>query len=122
VRTNFPNATSKFFVLRASGGYWVMVSNPNPRGRNPLCLSVSRDGMVFTRMARLPIPEHLQQLPTLPGAQANASEQDSLQYPHVIEHDGHLLVAYSRRKQTVEVVKIPMSAVDALVSKKQSSR
>jgi len=46
--------------------YWngrrVMVSNPNPRGRNPLCLSVSGDGMVFTRMARLPIPEQLEQL------------------------------------------------------------
>ena len=122
VRTNFPDATSKFFVLRASGGYWVMVSNPNPRGRNPLCLSMSGDGMVFTRMARLPIPEQLEQLPTLPGTRANAGQQDSLQYPHVIEHEGQLLVAFSRRKQTVEAVKIPMSAVDAMLPKARSSR
>ena len=116
VRTNFPDATSKFNVLRTSQGYWVMASNPNPRGRNPLCLSVSGDGMVFTRMARLPIPDHLEQLPTTLGARANASSQDSLQYPHVIEHDGHLLVAFSRRKQTVEVVKVSLKAVDALLA------
>jgi hypothetical protein len=122
VRTNFPDATSKFYVFRTSSGYWVMVSNPNPRGRNPLCLSVSRDGMVFTRMARLPIPEHLEQLPATPGSPANASLQDSLQYPHVIEHERHLLVAFSRRKQTVEVVKVPLAEVDAMVANTRSSR
>jgi hypothetical protein len=122
VRTNFPDATSKFFVMRTSGGYWLMISNPNPRGRNPLCLSTSSDGMVFTRMARLPIPDQLDQLPTLSGSRADSSTHDSLQYPHVIEHEGHLLVAFSRRKQTVEVVKIPLAVVDAIVAQTRSSR
>ena len=35
-RTNFPDATSKFFVHRTSRGYYVMVSNSNPRQRDPL--------------------------------------------------------------------------------------
>jgi len=101
VITNFPDATSKFFVVHTSSGYYAMVSNANPIGRNPLCLSVSRDGLVYTGMAVLPIP---------------ANERESLQYPHAVEHDGQLLVVFSRGKQTVEIVKIPMSAVDALLA------
>jgi BNR repeat-like domain len=116
VRTNFPDATSKFNVLKTSRGYWVLVSNPNPKGRNPLCLSTSTDGLVFTRMTRLPIPEKLAGVEWVENSRHGTATYESLQYPHVIEHDGSLLIAFSRRKQTVEVVRIPLAEVDAVVA------
>jgi hypothetical protein len=100
VKTNFPNSTSKFFALRTSGGYWAMVSNANPvAGRQQMFLSISEDGLVFSHMALLDIP---------------SPRRATLQYPHVIEHDGHLLIAFSRNKNIIEVLKIPLQEVDAL--------
>lgn len=100
VETNFPDARSKFNAVHTSRGDYVLVSNPNPQGRNPLCLSVSRDGLVYTNMAVLPI---------------DSQPQDTLQYPHVIEHDDRLLVTFSRNKRAVELVIISLNDVDALV-------
>ncbi len=97
VRTNFPDARSKFNALRTNKGYYVLVSNPNPKDRNPLCLSVSEDGKVFTRMAVLPVPG-----------------TGTFQYPHLIEHDEHLLVVYSHNKRAIEVLKIPISEIQRL--------
>ncbi len=111
-KTNFPDATSKFFCLRTSHGYYVLISNANPTGRNPLCLSTSEDGITFTRMGRLDIPEKV----TPPPSKIKYIKPifSSYQYPHAIEHDGHLLIAYSRAKRTIEVVKVPLSELDAL--------
>jgi hypothetical protein len=113
-KTNFPDATSKFFCLRTTRGYYVLISNANPAERNPLCLSTSDDGITFTRMARLPIPDE----PRKGGAGARSrngsAKPDSLQYPHAIEHDGQLFIAYSRKKQAIEVVKISLDEVDRL--------
>ena len=95
VRTNFPDATSKFFVHRTSLGYYVMVSNSNPRGRNPLTLAISEDGLVFTKLFWLIGGRHID-------------------YPHIIEHDGHLLVAFSGAKQTMEVMKVSLDKLERL--------
>jgi hypothetical protein len=95
VRTNFPDATSKFFVLRTSRGYYVMVSNGNPRRRDPLTLAVSPDGLVFTKLFRLIGGRHID-------------------YPHLIEHDGHLLIAFSGAKQTMEVMKVSLTDLEQL--------
>jgi hypothetical protein len=100
-KTNFPDATSKFFCVRTSAGHYVMISNANPAGRNPLCLSVSSDGLTFTRMARLPIPDA-------------SGGKDSFQYPHAIEQDGHLLIAFSRKKTGIEVVKVGLAEIERL--------
>ncbi len=94
-KTNFPDATSKINGLRVSDGRYVLVSNANPRGRDPLVISVSKDGMVFDRMGYL-----------IGGRRVD--------YPHIIEHEGHLLVAFSGGKQTVEILKIPLSELDHL--------
>ena len=93
VQTNFPDATSKLHGLRLSDGRYVLVSNANPRRRDPLVLSISDDGMVFTRMGTLVGGRHVD-------------------YPHVIEHEGHLLVAFAGGKQTVEVLKIRIADLD----------
>lgn len=112
-KTNFPDATSKFFGIRISRGYYVLVSNANPKVRDPLCLSTSDDGVTFTRMAALPIP---QVLPASPAIQSPlpTGRTETFQYPHFIEQDGHLLIAFSRRKQTIEVVKISLDEIERL--------
>jgi hypothetical protein len=91
-RKCIPDAARKFNALRSSLGFHLLLSNPNPVGRNPLCLSVSRDGMVFTGMARLPLPEH-----------------GTYQYPHVVEHGRFVYTIFSRDKRAIEVVRIHLS-------------
>ena len=92
VKTDFPDATSKFFVHRTSRDDYVMVSNANPRRRDPLTLAISTDGLVFTHLFRLVGGRHVD-------------------YPHMIEHDGHLLIAFSGAKQTMEVLKVSLADV-----------
>lgn len=87
VRTNFPDAKSKFSGVRLPDGRYVLVSNSNPKKRDPLTLAVSRDGLVFTSMGYLVGGRHVD-------------------YPHVIEHEGFLYVAFATAKSTVEVLKI----------------
>jgi len=99
VKTNFPDATSKFNGLQLSDGRYVLVSNANPEKRDPLVLSISDDGMVFNKMGYL-----------YGGRRVD--------YPHVIEHDGHLLVAFSGAKSTVEVVKIKLEDLSVLDGQK----
>jgi hypothetical protein len=95
VKTNFPDATSKISGLRLHDGRYVLVSNPNPKKRDPLTLSISEDGLVFTKMLYLVGGRHID-------------------YPHVIEHDGSLFIAFAGGKQTVEVLKVKLADVDAI--------
>ncbi len=109
-KTNFPDATSKFFPLRTSRGFYVLVSNANPAPlqRVPLCLSVSEDGVTFTRMARLPVPTSPEDYLPREGARHACG----FQYPHVIERDGSLYVVYSRNMTTIEVIKVSLAELE----------
>jgi len=95
IQSNFPDARSKISGLRLSDGRYVLVSNPKPKKRDPLTLSISEDGMVFTKMIYLV------------GGRW-------IDYPHVIEHDGHLLISFGGGKQSVEVLKVRLADVDAV--------
>jgi hypothetical protein len=95
VGTNFPDATSKFNALRTTRGYYVLVSNANPRRRDPLTLSISRDGLIYTRMFYLIGGRHID-------------------YPHVIEHDGSLYISFSGAKQTLEVMKVDLDDLERM--------
>jgi hypothetical protein len=95
VKTNFPDATSKVCGLRLRDGRYVLISNPNPKKRDPLTLSISEDGLVFTKMLYL-----------VGGRQVD--------YPHIIEQDGRLLIAFAGGKQTVELLQVKLSDVDTL--------
>jgi hypothetical protein len=95
VKTNFPDARSKFSGLRLPDGRYVLVSNSNPEKRDPLTIAISDDGMVFTKMGYLVGGRHID-------------------YPHVYEHEGYLYVAFAGAKQTVEVLKIKISDLDKL--------
>lgn len=100
VKTNFPNATTKFFGLKTSRKYRVFISNANRNMnvlRKQMHLSISYDGRVFTSMARIDIPTD--------GAA-------TLQYPHAIEYQDNLLVAFSRNKRIIELITIPLERID----------
>ena len=98
VMTNYPNATSKLFTLTTSRGFRVLVSNANPNiGRREMHLAVSRDGLSFTRLMRLDIP---------------SPRATTFQYPHVIEHDGCLFIAFSNKKNVTEVLKVTLADVE----------
>lgn len=95
LKTNFPDATSKFNAVRLSDGRYVMVSNPDPKKRDPLALSVSDDGVVFTKMVYL-----------VGGRKVD--------YPDIMEHDGYLYVAFGSAKQSVEIIRVKISDLDAV--------
>lgn len=95
VKTNFPDATSKISGLRLNDGRYVLVSNPNPKKRDPLTLSISNDGLVFTKMLYLVGGRHID-------------------YPHVIEHGDSLFIAFAGGKQSVELLKVKLSDVNAV--------
>ncbi len=94
-RTNFPDATSKLYGVRLSDGRYVLVSNANPKRRDPLTIAVSNDGLVFHQLGYLVGGRHVD-------------------YPYVLEHDGRLMVAFSGGKQSVEVLSFPLTELDRL--------
>jgi hypothetical protein len=95
VKTNFPDATSKISGLRLRDGRYVLISNPNPKKRDPLTLSISDEGLIFTKMLYLVGGRHID-------------------YPHVIEQGDSLYIAFAGGKQSVEVLKVKLSDVDAV--------
>jgi hypothetical protein len=96
VQTNFPDARSKFHGLRLQDGRYVLVSNSNYKKRDPLTLAISDDGLVFTTMGYLVGGRHID-------------------YPHVLEHKGYLLIAFAGdAKQKIEVVKVKVSDLDTI--------
>ena len=95
IKTNFPDATSKVSGLRLNDGRYVLVSNPKPKQRDPLTISISDNGIVFTKMIYLIGGRHID-------------------YPHVIEHDKHLFIAFAGRKQSVEVLKVKLADLDKI--------
>lgn len=99
VQTNFPDARSKFHGLRLRDGRYVLVSNSNYKKRDPLTLAISEDGKVFTKMGYLVGGRHID-------------------YPHVLEHNGYLLIAFAGdAKQKIEVVKVKVSDLDTIKMK-----
>lgn len=95
VKTNFPDAGSKFNGVRLKDGRYVLVSNPNPKKRDPLTIAVSDDGLVYHKIVYLVGDRHVD-------------------YPHVMEHEGYLYIAFAGAKQTVEVLKLAISDLDAV--------
>ncbi len=94
VQTNFPDATAKINGLRLSDGRYILVNNANPDKRDPLTLAISDDGVVFDRMGYLVGGRHVD-------------------YPHLLEHEGYLYVAFSGGKQSVEVLRININDLAA---------
>lgn len=101
-KTNFPNATTKFFGLKIAGKYRVFISNANRNMnilRKQMHLSITHDGHIFTNIAKIDIP---------------TDGEATLQYPHALEYQGNLFVAFSRNKKTIELITIPLERIEKL--------
>lgn len=95
VQTDFPDARSKLHGLRLKDGRYALVSNANPKKRDPLTLALSSDGMIFDRLFYVVGGRHVD-------------------YPHMIEHGGFLFIAHSGGKQSVEIQRVRIADLDAL--------
>ena len=93
VKTDFPDARSKAHGLRLQDGRFVLVSNSNPKKRDPLTLALSADGIVFDKLFYL-----------VGGRPVD--------YPHVMEHNGMLLIAHSGGKRSVEIERVRIADLD----------
>lgn len=105
-KTSYPNATSKVFSLRTSRGFRVLISNANPApgvGRREMHLGISDDGWSFNRLGRLEIPL--------------SAKPATFQYPHAVEHEGYLFIAFSRNKNTTELLRLSLDEIQALLAK-----
>lgn len=87
VPTDFPDARSKLHGFRLSDGRYVLVSNSNPKKRDPLTLALSDDGLVFNQLFYVVGGRHVD-------------------YPHVMEHEGYLYIAHSGAKMSVEIERV----------------
>jgi len=95
VRTDYPDATSKNFPGRLSNGWFYLISNPNPKGRNPLGISFSRDGWTFGG-----------------GIAVAAPAGATVQYPHAIEHGGSLWIVYATNKRSIDITELPLAKMN----------
>jgi hypothetical protein len=76
------------------------VSNANPKKRDPLTIALSSDGVTFTQLGYLVGERHVD-------------------YPHVMEHEGCLYVAFAGGKQTVEVLRVRIDEMTKILDQVQ---
>ena len=75
-------------------GMWI-------RDGELLTLAISSDGLVFTKLFYLVGGRHFD-------------------YPHMLEHEGHLLIAFSGAKQTMEVLRVSLDRLDQLIAEEST--
>ncbi|MEZ5399574.1 MAG: alpha/beta fold hydrolase [Bryobacteraceae bacterium] len=101
LRTDFPDATAKFNVLRLSNGAYAMASNPNPAGtRDVLALSTSPDGLVFRSMAIL------RDEPTMYRYDGKSPGYAGYHYPQLLEHDGSLYIIHAENMEDIRLLRV----------------
>ena len=99
-RTDFPDARSKLHAIRLRDGRYALVSNANPKKRDPLTLALSDDGLVYNRLFFIIGGRHVD-------------------YPHMMEHDGYLYIAHSGAKMSVEIERVRIADLAPLKNSKQ---
>lgn len=99
VLTDYPDATSKTFAGRLSNGVYYLVNNPNPAGRDPLAISFSKDGQLFSE------PRSVRRNAPRPRFHTSRSG-GSFQYPHAVEAGGSLWIIYSTNKEDIEITEV----------------
>lgn len=105
--TGFSDNASKFHLGRLPDGRWYYVGSPDPVPRwtrSRLVLSLSEDGLHFARHGVIADDPYAQV--------ANGMHKiGDYGYPHSLVHDGALHVIVSRRKEAIEVLRVPLAAV-----------
>jgi hypothetical protein len=107
VVTNVPESGARHHGLRLSNGLYVLLVNPSTKGRIPFSIAVSKDGLVYDRIANVR-PE-----PTSARWQGRAKSA-GYHYMRGFEHQGQLATIYSVNKEDVEVTLIPLTEFAAL--------
>ncbi|MCE5257910.1 MAG: exo-alpha-sialidase [Chloroflexi bacterium] len=101
--TDIPDATSKCHCGKLSNGLYYLIHNPNTSGlRIPLIISLSEDGLYFSKAYILRDEDTA---PRLPGRFKGAGYQ----YPNSLEFEGRLQIIYSVNKEEIEVQSIALS-------------
>ena len=103
--TGFTDNVTKFHFGRLPDGRFYYVGCPDPHGnRSPLVLSVSEDGARFDKHWILGDDEYIMKREGLhKGGQYG--------YPHTMLHEGYLYVIISRRKEAVQVIRLPIDTL-----------
>lgn len=101
VATAFSNARSKFHFGRLPDGRFYCVGNPVMGDRNPLVLSLSRDGIHFNDHFILGSEPYRMR-------RAGRSKGGDYGYPHSLVHDGYLYVIVSRQKEAEQVIRVSL--------------
>jgi hypothetical protein len=107
VETAFTDNATKFNFGRLPDGRFYYVGCPDPEPlwvRSPLVLSLSEDGGNYDRHFILADEPYTQRA-------AGMHKGGDYGYPHTLVHDAHLYVIVSRRKEAVEVLRVPLTAL-----------
>jgi hypothetical protein len=103
--TEFTDDAAKFHCGRLPDGRFYHVGNPDPTGqRNPLVLSLSKDGIRFDKHLILADEPRTMKRPGLHKGGVYA-------YPHTIIHDGFLYVIVSVCKESVLVMRTALGQI-----------
>jgi hypothetical protein len=105
VATEFSDTNAKFHFGRLPDGRFYYVGNPIGKGRTPLALSLSRDGIRFGEHYILGDEHYAQRRP----GHAKGGEYG---YPTSLVHNGWLYVIVSRQKEAVQVLRVRLSQLD----------
>lgn len=107
VTTNFPEAGARHHGLRLSNGLYALLVNPNPQGRIPFSIALSKDGLVYDRIANVRTEA------TTPRFEGRW-KTIGYHYMRGFEHAGQLFTIYSVNKEDIEVTVLPLSELERL--------
>jgi hypothetical protein len=106
-RTDFPDANSRSTAGVLPGGQVYVISNISPHGRDPLAISLSRDGLTFDRVALIRSDS--------PKLRYEGRWKDTgFQYPHSSVIGDVLWVLYTVNKEDLQVTRILVADLMAL--------
>ncbi len=107
VTTNFPEAGARHHGLRLSNGLYALLVNPNFDDRVPFSIALSKDGLVYDRIANVRAEA------TTPRWEGRW-KTNGYHYMRGLEHAGNLYTIYSINKEDIEVTIIPLAELEAL--------
>jgi hypothetical protein len=107
VVTNFPEQGARHHGLKLSNGTYALLVNPNPAGRIPFSIALSKDGLLYDRIG------NVRAEPTKARAVGRA-KSPGYHYMRGFEHQGKLYTIYSVNKEDIEVTIVPLSELMAL--------
>ncbi len=99
--TAFSDCDAKFHLGRLPDGRFYYVGNPLAGGRNPLVLSLSRDGVSFDQHYILGDEHYAMR-------RKGQWKGGDYGYPHTLVHEGYLHVIVSRQKEAVAVLRVAL--------------